>query len=316
MALVGEMNYLEIGGNTYSIPSGSSVSITRNLTSGTKSATINVDGTDYDIYSETNTDTKVTQTPLNGANSSYGLLFSPLTGSTQHTDTVYTSYKIAYSDYSQTLYIYNSDRTKSGYYKFNELRLANSATSYTGLLKTAGITAARTYTLPDATGTIALTSDIPSIPTNISSFTNDAGYITSSDIPVTSVNGNTGAVTVVEDDHKWGGVTLGASGSNTAAKAYVPVMSSMGNTSGTASWATVTSTPTNYCIAKYDDGPYLYSTTPTSSDSSTKVATTAFVAGVAVTQASINSSGLITYKNSSGTSLFTLQLPLYDGGVS
>ena len=35
-----------------------------------------------------------------------------------------------------------------------------------------------------------------------------------------------------------------------------------------------------------------------------------------VTQASINSSGLITYKNSSGTSLFTLQLPLYDGGVS
>lgn len=34
------------------------------------------------------------------------------------------------------------------------------------------------------------------------------------------------------------------------------------------------------------------------------------------TQASINSSGLITYKNSSGTSLFTLQLPLYSGGVS
>ena len=34
------------------------------------------------------------------------------------------------------------------------------------------------------------------------------------------------------------------------------------------------------------------------------------------TQASINSSGLITYKNSSGTSLFTLQLPLYNGGVS
>jgi hypothetical protein len=36
------------------------ISITQNLTSGTKSATINVNGTDYDIYSETNTDTKVT----------------------------------------------------------------------------------------------------------------------------------------------------------------------------------------------------------------------------------------------------------------
>ena len=33
-------------------------------------------------------------------------------------------------------------------------------------------------------------------------------------------------------------------------------------------------------------------------------------------QASINSTGLITYKNSGGTSLFTLQLPLYNGGVS
>lgn len=35
-----------------------------------------------------------------------------------------------------------------------------------------------------------------------------------------------------------------------------------------------------------------------------------------VTQASIDANGLITYKNSSGTSLFTLQLPLYNGGVS
>ena len=33
-------------------------------------------------------------------------------------------------------------------------------------------------------------------------------------------------------------------------------------------------------------------------------------------QASINSTGLITYKNSGGSSLFTLQLPLYNGGVS
>ena len=35
----------------------------------------------------------------------------------------------------------------------------------------------RTITLPDATGTLALTSDIPTIPTNVSAFTNDAGYI-------------------------------------------------------------------------------------------------------------------------------------------
>ena len=39
-----------------------------------------------------------------------------------------------------------------------------------------------TLTLPKETGTIALTSDIPTIPTNISSFTNDSGYLTASDI--------------------------------------------------------------------------------------------------------------------------------------
>lgn len=37
---------------------------------------------------------------------------------------------------------------------------------------------------------------IPTVPTNVSAFTNDAGYITASQAPVQSVNGQTGAVTV------------------------------------------------------------------------------------------------------------------------
>lgn len=55
MALIGEMQYLTIGGNTYSIPTsgGSTVTIERALTSGTKSATISVDGTSYDLYAPT-----------------------------------------------------------------------------------------------------------------------------------------------------------------------------------------------------------------------------------------------------------------------
>lgn len=44
--------------------------------------------------------------------------------------------------------------------------------------------------------------------------------------------------------------------------------------------------------------------------------TTRAAATTVPTQASIDSTGLITFKNSSGTSLFTLQLPLYSGGVS
>ena len=46
MALIGEMQYLTIGGSTYSIPKGSIIEVERNLTSGTKSATITVDGKD------------------------------------------------------------------------------------------------------------------------------------------------------------------------------------------------------------------------------------------------------------------------------
>ena len=55
MALIGEMHYLTIGGNTYSIPvsGGSTVTVERALTSGTKSATISVDGTSYDLYAPT-----------------------------------------------------------------------------------------------------------------------------------------------------------------------------------------------------------------------------------------------------------------------
>jgi hypothetical protein len=37
---------------------------------------------------------------------------------------------------------------------------------------------------------------IPTVPTNVSAFANDANYITASGAPVQSVNGQTGAVTV------------------------------------------------------------------------------------------------------------------------
>lgn len=75
---------------------------------------------------------------------------------------------------------------------------------------------------------------------------------------------------------------------------------------------TVTSTPTAYKIAKYDENAYLNSTTPTSGDSSTKVATTAFV-GTAISNISIpqpynastNPTGYLTIND----------LPIYDGTV-
>lgn len=38
-------------------------------------------------------------------------------------------------------------------------------------------------------------------------------------------------------------------------------------------------------------------------------------AGELLASASVDSAGLVSFKNSNGTTLFTLQLPLYAGGV-
>lgn len=59
--------------------------------------------------------------------------------------------------------------------------------AYATTLQSGTPTAHRTITFPDKTGTVALTSDIPTVPTNVSAFTNDAGYTT-----------NTGTVTGVK----------------------------------------------------------------------------------------------------------------------
>ena len=94
--------------------------------------------------------------------------------------------------------------------------------------------------------------------------------------PVTSVNGNTGAVTVVEDDKTWNGVSLAKqSATNTGDSTYVPLATSL--TPVNMSFTPVKKTPTANAIAKYDNNSYLYSTTPSANDNSTKVATTAYV---------------------------------------
>lgn len=128
---------------------------------------------------KSDTDEKVKQTPLNGLNNGKGLLFSNGMGSDETTNTVYTSSKITWNDYGQSLSIYNSDRSKYNSLTYSSLSLGNYSTNYWGLLRTADVTANRTYDLPDKNGTVALTSDIPTVPTTISSFTNDSGYLTS-----------------------------------------------------------------------------------------------------------------------------------------
>ena len=129
----------------------------------------------------------------------------------------------------------------------------------------------------------ALTSDIsltasdvsalPSSTTYVSSFNGESGAITYT-APVTSVNGQTGAVTLTTD--KWNDVSLNKSYATTTAQTiYIPYNTATNGTS--MSYMGATRIPTAHYIAKYDGYSYLYSTTPSANDNSTKVATTAYV---------------------------------------
>ena len=83
---------------------------------------------------------------------------------------------------------------------YGRLTLYGKGTNYT-VIDAPISTANRTIDFPDASGTVALTSDIPSVPTKVSQLTNDSGFITSSGTAanvsgtVAIANGGTGATT-------------------------------------------------------------------------------------------------------------------------
>ena len=54
----------------------------------------------------------------------------------------------------------------------------DSTGSHIGVLDYNALTDDQEWLFPNDSGTLALTSDIPTVPTNVSAFTNDAGYIT------------------------------------------------------------------------------------------------------------------------------------------
>ena len=72
----------------------------------------------------------------------------------------------------------NSTATSSAGGKEGIIRLYGSAATYYTDLKSSATNNNKTITLPDKTGTIALTSDIPTVPTKTSDLTNDSGFIT------------------------------------------------------------------------------------------------------------------------------------------
>lgn len=144
-----------------------------------------------------------------------------------------------------------------------------SVNSKTGAVN---LTASDVGALPDTTEIPDSTSDL----TNDSNFVSDANYVHTdnnfTDTLEAKLNGIAEGATV--DDKTWNGVTLSKSNSNQSSNTYIPQVLSANAT--TAYLATASSTPSGWSIAKYSSG-YLFSTTPSADDSSTKVATTAFV---------------------------------------
>ncbi len=129
-------NYID----TYSIGSGSSVSYTPTLSSGTKVGTITIDGTDNDIYAPTNTDVDVTQTKATYSTYTY---WRPVTVGSSTNSSVTGAFST----------------TTNGEYAFDNLRYQPS----TGTLRTkvynvspteAGTTASNNQMTSDSTNNI------------------------------------------------------------------------------------------------------------------------------------------------------------------
>ena len=137
-------------------------------------------------YITSYTDEKLKWTASTSSNTYYPLQST----STATTSTANTLNSVSFYQYYNTAGGYrrfilgNTTAYTSTGGAYGTIRLYGTGATYYGDLNPGTIganslTANRTWTLPNATGTIALTADIPTVPTNVSAFTNDAGYLTS-----------------------------------------------------------------------------------------------------------------------------------------
>lgn len=210
----------------------------------------------------------------------------------------------------------NTTATTSAGGKEGIIRLYGTSATYYVELKAGAPSANRTISFPNKAGTVALTSDIPTvsypvtsvnnktgavsltasdvgalpsttaIPSKTSDLTNDSGFLTSytETDPVFSTSAAAGITATdisnwnakVSDTGKWNNVSLAIQqATNSGDGTYVPLFN--GLDAASVSLTPVKKTPTANVIAKYDASAYLYSTTPSANDNSTKVATTAYV---------------------------------------
>lgn len=142
-------------------------------------------------FATTDNDTKVSTAAVTSGTTYYPTVGTDTTSAaTKYYDKTGYAYKGTNGSTSAVgtsiLTLGNSTASGTANNKKGQLALYGS-TAYLTTIDPGAPTAARTLTLPNASGTIALTSNIPTVPSNVSAFTNDAGYTT-----------NTGTVTGVK----------------------------------------------------------------------------------------------------------------------
>ena len=157
-------------------------------------------------------DTKVTQTAATPSSYSYwrplivGYSSSSTEGSspTTQTDTTFTF---------NTLTVQPSTGTvRAGKYSLY-------SGNYTAVLSPATLTANRTITIPDKTGTVALISDIPTVPSSTGSGTTGISIADHSTATIYGVSSSTTSVTGVDGSTSVYGVKSGTNSTTTASKA-------------------------------------------------------------------------------------------------
>ena len=202
----------------------------------------------------------------------------------------------------------------------DDLRAIEGLTGTTGLLKK---TAANTWTLDSQKLISSFTNGTNGFRVNYDDGTYSQVTITPSITetdPVFSASAAAGITSTdisnwnakVSDDKTWNGVSLNKTGATFQwmhGEYFIPIAESA--SSSTMYYIKATYTPTADLISKYDSNKYLYSTTPSANDNSTKVATTAYVdraiGGLTIPTryTSTNTTGYLTMAD----------LPIYDGTV-
>ena len=363
MALIGEMHYLTIGGNTYSIPTsgGSTVTVERALTSGTKSATISVDGTSYDLYAPTpnaGTVTSVTLTQGTGitvSNSGTAITTSgsrtisltaitkddtTSTASPSHGGTFTAIDAITYDTYGRVTGVNtktvtlpadsNTDTKVTQAYSTanNSYPVLFSATAGVSSTSSRGATTAilnnAIYANP-STGNLHVTQlngvTVGTSPkftdttyTNVSEFTNDAGYVTSSGVTSITLKAGSGinldtddtAITTTGTRTISHADTSSQASSSNSGRTYIQsiTLDTYGHVTGiSTATESVTNTDTKLQVAAVTSGTTYYPIVGTGTTAATRqYDTTGFIyVGTNGTANGTNGNALLTLGNSTAS---------------